>query len=48
VQFYPIMQSTIYTFMERRNMYYLCPPTRLGHLLVLNGFSVDGWEYRNM
>jgi len=41
------MQSTIYTFMGRRNLYYLSPPARLGHL-ILNGGSVDGWEDRNM
>jgi hypothetical protein len=41
------MQPTMYTFMERRNMYSLTPLTRLGHL-VLNSISVDSWEDRNM
>lgn len=38
----------MYTFMVRRNVYSLTPPTRLGHLVDLNSVSVDGWEDRNM
>jgi len=38
----------MYTFMMRRNVYSLSPPTRLGHLVELNSVSVDGWKYRNI